>query len=108
MYQAAIEALLGLRRRGSTFSMNPCIPARWPKYSLEWTHGRTRYRMTVMNPDHRSSGVRSAELDGVPIDARAIPLVDDGETHEVLVILGEAAELSLRAAPAGAQKRERQ
>jgi cyclic beta-1,2-glucan synthetase len=107
MYQAAIEALLGLRRQGSTFSMNPCIPARWPKYSLEWTHGLTRYQVTVMNPDHRSSGVRSAELDGVPTDARAIPLVNDGETHEVLVVLGEAAELSMRAASAGAQKRQR-
>ncbi len=30
MYQAAIEALLGLRRHGDTFSINPCIPAMWP------------------------------------------------------------------------------
>ena len=30
MYQAAIEALLGLRRAASTFTMNPCIPAMWP------------------------------------------------------------------------------
>ena len=76
MYQAAVEALLGLRRQGATFSISPCIPARWPKYSLEWKHGRTLYRITVLNPDHRCTGVGSAEVDGVPADARAIPLVD--------------------------------
>jgi cyclic beta-1,2-glucan synthetase len=106
MYQAAIEALLGLRRHGATFSINPCIPARWPTYSLEWKHGRTLYRITVMNPDHRCCGVGSAEVDGAAADARVIPLVDDGRTHDVLVILGDAVALSLRTAPA-VVKRER-
>ena len=57
-----------------------------------------------MNPDHRCRGVRSAEVDGVPTDAGAIPLVDDGETHDVVVVLGEAAELSLRAARTGQRR----
>jgi cyclic beta-1,2-glucan synthetase len=107
MYQAAIEALLGLRRRGETFSINPCIPARWPKYSLEWRHGRTLYHITVLNPDHRCTGVGSAEVDGSAADALAIPLVDDGETHDVVVVLGEAVELSLRTAQGAMRKLER-
>ena len=44
MYQAAIEALLGLRRRGATFSIDPCIPAMWPEYSL--TGHRTALAIT--------------------------------------------------------------
>ena len=44
MYQTAIGSLLGLQRRGDTFSVRPCIPAMWPGFSLEWKHGRTRYR----------------------------------------------------------------
>ena len=90
MYQAAIQSLLGLRRNGATMSVNPCIPAVWPQYSLDWTIGRTRYRFTVSNPGHQSQGIRSAELDGVTVDARAIPLEDDGEAHEVIIVLGAA------------------
>jgi cyclic beta-1,2-glucan synthetase len=88
MYQAAIQSLLGLRRNGATMSVDPCIPAMWPQYSMEWTIGRTRYHVTVTNPEHRSHGIRTAELDGIAVDARAIPLEDDGSSHEVTIVLG--------------------
>jgi cyclic beta-1,2-glucan synthetase len=88
MYQSAIEGLLGLRRGGATWSLDPCIPAIWPGYSMEWRAGRTRYRITVTNPERRCRGVGSASLDGVAVDPRAIPLRDDGETHDVAVIIG--------------------
>jgi cyclic beta-1,2-glucan synthetase len=88
MYQAAIRHLLGVQRRGSTLAVNPCIPAIWPEYSVDWTIGRTRYRITVKNPDHRSHGVASASLDGARVDARAVPLVDDGGDHQLMVVLG--------------------
>ena len=95
MYQAAIQALLGLRRSGSSISVSPCIPTAWPHYSLEWRVGRTRYRFTVSNPEHRCCGIASAELDGIPIDARAIPLKDDGAAHEVTIVLGADSGLGL-------------
>jgi cyclic beta-1,2-glucan synthetase len=89
MYQAAIEGLLGLRRHGAVFSVAPCIPAMWPEYSFEWNVGATRYRVRVLNPEHRCREVRSTELDGEPVDPMAIPLVDDGATHDVIVVLGD-------------------
>jgi hypothetical protein len=42
----------------------------------------------VLNPDQRTSGVRSARLDGASVDADAIPLAADAATHEVVVVLG--------------------
>jgi hypothetical protein len=72
MDQAAIRALLGLEQRGATIRVNPCIPAVWPQYTLEWRLGRTRYRVTVSNPDHQCRGIAVAELDGLPVDADAI------------------------------------
>jgi cyclic beta-1,2-glucan synthetase len=89
MYQAAVERLLGLRRAGATFSIAPNIPAMWPAFTIDWTVGRTRYHIAVGNPEHRSGGVRSAELDGAPIDPEAIPVLDDGQTHTVVVQLGD-------------------
>ena len=90
MYQAAIEALLGLRRHGAAFAIDPCIPARWDGYRMEWRRGATVYRIEVANPEHRCRGVGWTEVDGVAVDPLAIPFVDDGATHEVVVRLGEA------------------
>ncbi len=98
MYQAAVRALLGLRRSGATVSVNPCIPAVWPHYALDWKVGRTRYRFTVSNPGHRCCGVTSAALDGTAVDAAAIPLNDDGGTHEVTIVLGAEAGTGIGAA----------
>ena len=88
MYQAAIQELLGIRRNGSTIGVNPCIPAGWQGYSVDWTIGRSRYHFTVANPQHRCCGVSSVALDGRPVDPRAIPLEDDGREHEITIELG--------------------
>jgi cyclic beta-1,2-glucan synthetase len=101
MYQAAIQSLLGLRRTGATMSVNPCIPTVWPQYYVDWTVGGTRYRFTVSNPEHRSHGIGSAELDGVAVDASAIPLEDDGGTHEVRIVLRAGPGTDLPATAAG-------
>src|SRR6187549_1526529 len=91
LYRTGLESLLGLRRLGATFAIDPCIPASWPEYSIAWRFGATRYEITVTNPQHRCRGVAEAELDGAPVDASAIPLVDDGGRHVVRVVLGAAA-----------------
>ena len=88
MYRAGIESILGLERRGSSFQIDPCIPSSWPEYAIVWCFGRTRYEITVSNPQRQCRGVALAELDGVPVDFRTIPLVDDGVTHRVRVALG--------------------
>jgi hypothetical protein len=43
----------------------------------------------VCNPTHRCRGVASSTLAGAPVDAAAIPLVNDGQTHTVQVVLGD-------------------
>ena len=91
MYRAGLESILGLRRQGATFAIDPCIPASWPEYTIAWRFGRARYEITVTNPEHRCRGVAEADLDGAPVDPAAIPLVDDGGTHVVRVVLGAAA-----------------
>jgi cyclic beta-1,2-glucan synthetase len=88
MYRAGLESILGLRRRGATFQVDPCIPSSWPEYSVAWRFQDTRYEITVSNPQHRCRGVASAELDGVKVDHRAIPLAADGGTHRVTVVMG--------------------
>jgi cellobiose phosphorylase len=98
MYQAAIEGLIGLRRAGSTFSISPSIPTTWREFSINWRVGITTYHISVLNPDHRSCGVRSAALDGTAVDPDAIPLIDDGQNHTVVAVLGDPAARALPSA----------
>jgi cyclic beta-1,2-glucan synthetase len=91
MYRAGLESILGLRRHGETFELDPCIPTSWPEYGITWRFGRTRYEISVTNPGRRCRGIETARLDGVEVDPRAIPLVDDGGSHEVRLVLGGAA-----------------
>jgi cellobiose phosphorylase len=88
MYRAALESILGIEKRGDTISLNPCIPASWPEFSVTIRTRRGTCEITVENPDRVCRGVREVELDGVAVDARAIPLPDDDGTHHVRAVMG--------------------
>jgi cyclic beta-1,2-glucan synthetase len=88
MYRAGLESILGLRRHGATFEVAPCIPASWPGYEISWRVGSTRYEIAIQNPARVCRGVATAEMDGTPVDAHAIALVEDGGVHRVRVVLG--------------------
>jgi cyclic beta-1,2-glucan synthetase len=89
MYRAGVESILGLRRRGDTFIVDPCIPSSWDHYRIDWRFLGTRYEIVVCNPERRCRGVGKATLDGATVDAAAIPLLNDGRTHSVQIVLGE-------------------
>jgi cyclic beta-1,2-glucan synthetase len=91
MYRLGLESILGLRRRGRRFAVAPCIPTSWSGFRLRWRHERTTYEITVENPGRRNRGIAEAMLDGAPVDAMAIPLVDDGAVHRLRVVMGEPA-----------------
>jgi len=88
LYRTGLESLLGLRRQGDTFTIDPCIPTSWPEFRIIWRFGGARYEIAVANPEHRCRGVALAELDGVSVDPAAVPLVDDSGTHVLRVVLG--------------------
>jgi len=89
MYRVGLEEVLGVRRRGDVFEIDPCVPAAWPGYFLTWRIGSSHYEIEVANPDHKGRGVAHVELDGRSVDPSRIPIVDDGARHRVRVTLGE-------------------
>jgi cyclic beta-1,2-glucan synthetase len=104
LYRAGLESILGLRRHGSTFEMDPCLPAAWPECAITWRFGRSRYEITVENPEGRGRGVGHAELDGEPVDPRSIPLIDDGATHSARIVIGKPAMVATAASSAARSK----
>ncbi len=88
-YRAGTEWLLGLNIRAGKMHFNPCIPREWRSYNLTYRHDETRYDITVNNPSGVSKGIVLIELDGVPqAEGNGVPLVYDGQKHQVLVVMG--------------------
>jgi cyclic beta-1,2-glucan synthetase len=90
MYRTAVEGILGVKLRGATLLIDPCIPRSWPGFEITYKHGASRYRVAVENPAAVCRGVVSASLDGANIAAAPcrITLVDDASYHHVVVKLG--------------------
>ena len=88
MHRLGIEILLGIRREGDHLHLDPCIPGRWEGFDVEWRALGAAYRIRVRNPEGVCRGVRSVTLDGRAVAGAGVPLLRDGRTHDVEVVLG--------------------
>ena len=89
MYRAGLESILGFKLQGESLQIDPCVPRWWRDFEITYRRGRTTYRINVENPLGVSHGVATVELDGELKPDDEIPLSDDGQTHNVRVVLGE-------------------
>jgi cyclic beta-1,2-glucan synthetase len=95
MYQAGVEWILGLRRRGNRLYICPCIPCEWPEFSVSYRFGGAHYHIAVKNPSHKSSGGTALQIDGQEVnleqndmmDSPYVELCDDGKVHEIVLTL---------------------
>ena len=96
MYRLGIEAILGISRVGDALKIDPCIPKDWPGFKVDYCFGSTHYKISVENPQGVNRGVQQIQLDGNPLPGNPfhkssgmiIPLVDNGQPHEVRVVMG--------------------
>lgn len=98
LYRAGLEAILGLRREADELVVEPCLPPEWPEVTVRYRVGAATY-VIVMRGDPVAKGVGAdgeepqrsvAEivLDGQVLASRdRLPVVDDGEIHDVTVTL---------------------
>ena len=93
MYRAAIESMLGFHLRGETLRIEPCIPRSWRDFEIDYRRANTLYQIRVENPSGVSRGVAEVRLDGDLLPSNEIPLSIDGQTHQVLVVLGETKKV---------------
>jgi cyclic beta-1,2-glucan synthetase len=95
MYQAGVESILGLRRRGDRLYICPCIPCEWPEFSVSYRFGNSPYHITVKNPSHKSVGGIALQIDGREValteqdvkDGPYVTMRDDGQPHHVVLTL---------------------
>jgi cyclic beta-1,2-glucan synthetase len=97
MYRTALEAILGFRQRGEQLFIEPCIPASWKEFTIEYRFRSSTYEITVENPDGLQNGNVDLTVDGRSTE-KAIDLIDDGKRHRVTA--------SLRSSPSVVQERQ--
>jgi cyclic beta-1,2-glucan synthetase len=85
MYRIGLEVLLGFTRRGDRLRIRPTVPAVWPEFTLRYQYGGSRYRITVRRPAEVAARGGRVVLDDHPLPDDELPLVDDGQPHDVLV-----------------------
>jgi cyclic beta-1,2-glucan synthetase len=88
MYRLGVERILGVQRAGHGLLIDPRVPNDWESYGVTYRFGRGVYRIRVENPDGVEQGVREVKLDGKEVSDGVVPLSDDDEEHEVLVVMG--------------------
>lgn len=89
MYRLSLEWVLGFRLRRGKLYLDPCIPKTWREYRICFGYHSARYEIQVENAHGVCKGVSGLELDGsalLPTDG--VNLVDDGNTHQIRVVLG--------------------
>ncbi|UYF99008.1 GH36-type glycosyl hydrolase domain-containing protein [Halomonas sp. GD1P12] len=89
MYRAGIEGILGLRRRGQTLVIAPCLPTSWWGFEVQVCVDATRYAIRVDQVTEEAS-------DRAVLDDSALPDVDgplilplDGGDHRLTLTLAQ-------------------
>lgn len=87
LYVAGLEYVLGIKRKGKSLIINPCIPHEWDFFKVEYRFVDTVYIIDVKNPNHKSNGFTSISFDNNFIDTNEIILEDDGKSHLIEIVI---------------------
>jgi cyclic beta-1,2-glucan synthetase len=89
MYQAGVQGILGIRRRGGSLVVEPCLPAAWKGFEATVNLGSAICRIEVRPAGEGEAHKPGAQLDGVRSAGSGrqfyIPL--DGNSHHLLILL---------------------
>ena len=72
-YKTGIESILGLRKEGTTLTVEPRVPTDWPSFTLRYRYGKSVYEFKYQ----RSETAERRKT--------TVALVDDGERHEMVI-----------------------
>ncbi len=86
LYRAGLEWILGFRLRENRLTLAPCVPASWPRFTINYRYRETPYEITV-DQQPGADALAQITLDGKVMSAgrNTIELVDDGAAHSVHV-----------------------
>ncbi|MBD3894739.1 cyclic beta 1-2 glucan synthetase [Halomonas sp. ML-15] len=87
MYRLISESLLGLQQAGDTLTVTPCLPADWPHIRLRYRFHSATYCIDVYQSGEVVHPSTTTRVDGVTQASPIIALYDDGQEHQVEIVL---------------------
>ena len=82
MYRLIIESLLGIRREGDQLRIEPCIPAEWNSFAIQYRYQETMYHISVEQVSADKKGI-ILMVDGVKQPDKIVHLINDQKEHKV-------------------------
>ena len=72
-YKTGIENILGIRKQGSHLTLDPRVPTEWQQFTIRYRYGSAMYIIKYERTSQPSPNLTT------------IDLLDDGQTHEILI-----------------------
>lgn len=85
---AISQYILGIKPEYDGLAIDPCIPKSWDGFEVVRQFRGDTMKISVVNPDHVSRGVKEIVADGVKIQGNIIPVFGDKAEHKVVVTMG--------------------
>ena len=82
-----VEGILGLRPTPDGIVISPSIPAAWDGFTMDKIFRRKTLHITVNNPDHHESGVKTITLNGVSKEPGLLKATDLQDENEIVITL---------------------
>jgi len=87
-YYAITQFILGVKPAYNGLEVNPCIPADWKGFKVTRKFRGATYVIDIKNPNKVQKGVKSLTVDGKAVAGNIIPIMPEGKTYNVEVIMG--------------------
>ena len=85
-YYAITQFILGIKPAYDGLEINPCIPSTWKEYTVKRKFRGAIYNITIQNPHHVCTGIKTLEIDGKRIEGNIVR--HQPGHHQVNVVLG--------------------
>lgn len=87
-YHTAVQWILGVRPEIDGHRIDPCIPKKWPGFTMHRIFRGKILKIEVKNPTGVSKGIKTLTVDCKIIEGNLVPLgkLKDGST--IIAVLG--------------------
>ena len=85
LYRLITETFLGITlKNGNQLHLKPMLPDEWNGFAIDYRFGKTVYKITVNRVENKDRIL----LDEVLLSESIVPLLDDGQIHQVTLSVG--------------------
>jgi len=86
-YYTATQWIMGIRPELNGLRIDPCIPRKWPGFTVTRAISGKQIRITVKNPKRQCRGVKSLLIDGVKMAGNLIPFTRVVDGMSIVAVL---------------------